>query len=233
MRTLNEIKYAIFNRVRPSYSGEKPLSLELIEWHAVNVRAQLIREDLQKSKSIDPAIIQDLGCVTLEEVDKGCCDVPVDCFILRTNVDIPTTIELDNKTLLTRVGPVDFTKKPFQQVEFSRVPFVGTNKFTRNEVKWFIKGKRVYILVSKDNPIFWGLEKINLAGVFEDPTEVSTFSTCDGENCFNADSAFPIKARMIPILIQLVVERFIGPQSAAPIDNSSDKKPNVESQQNN
>ena len=233
MRTLNEIKFAIFNRVRPSYSGEKPLSLELIEWHIINVRAQLIREDLNKHKSVDPFIIQDLGCITLEEVDKGCCDVPVDCYILRTDIDIPSAIELDNKSLITRVGPVDFTKRPFQYVEFSRVPFAGTNRFTKNEVKWFIKNKRIYLLISNDNPIGWGLEKINVQAVLEDPTEASQFNTCTGTNCFNDDSAFPIKARMLPTLVQLVVERFIGPQSAAPIDNSSDNKPNLEQQLNN
>jgi hypothetical protein len=230
MRTLNEIRFAIFNRVRPSYTGEKPLSLELIEWHIINVRAQLIREDLNKHKSIDPFIIQDLGCVTLEQADKGCCDVPTNCYILRTSIDIPSTIELDNKTLITRVGPVDFTKKPFQQIEFSRVPFAGDNRFTKNEVKWFIKNKRVYLLINKSNPIGWGLETINLQAVLEDPTEARNFSTCNGDSCFTEESDFPIKARMLPTLIQLVVEKFIGPQAIAPIDNSSDKKPNLDQQ---
>lgn len=230
MRTLNEIKFAVFNRVRPSYSGEKPLSLELIEWHAINIRAQLIREDLNKHKSIDPFIVQDLGCIPLEQVDKGCCDVPVNCYILRTNIDIPATVELDSRTLLTRVGPVDFTRKPFQFVEFSRVPFTGSNRFTKNEVKWFIKNKRVYLLINNDNPMQWGIENINIQGIFEDPTEVSNFNTCEGELCYTDDSAFPIKARMIPVLIQLLVERFIGPQANAPIDNSSDGKPNLEQQ---
>lgn len=233
MSTYNEIVYSIFNTVRPAYSGTQPLSLELIQYHVDNVRAQLIRQDLNKGRSVDPSLVQSLGCITLEEVDKGCCDVPVDCYILRTNQDIPSAIELYNTPLITRVGPVDFTKRPFQFVEFQRVPFTGSNKFTKNLVKWFIKDNRIYLLIHKDNPLQWGLESIHVAGVWENPKDVALFDNCNGENCFDLNSTYPIKSWMIPILQEMVIKKFIMPQNIAPIDNSSDGKPNLEQQINN
>lgn len=233
MTTLQELIYSVFNTVRPAYTGEKPLSLELIKYHIINTRALLIKNDLNKNYTVDSYIIQDLGCLTLEEADKGCCDVPVDCTILKTVQKIPSPIELHHKQMITRIGPVDTTAKPFQIIPYERVPYVGLNKFTKNLVKAFIKDGYVYIVVSKDNPIFWGLQTINVQGVFEDPTEVSDFNDCDGENCFNDNSDFPVKAWMIPAIIETVVKKFVMPQNLAPIDNSSDNKPNLENQINN
>lgn len=231
--TLNHITFAIFNSVRPNYTGQGPLSLDLIEYHVINVRNQLLVEGYKRGDSLNPATVQSLGCIPLEEVDKGCCDVPVDCYILRTAVDIPNPLKIKDRSLIIRVGPVDFTKPPFQEVQYQRVPFTGTNRFTRSLVKFFWKDKRIYLVIKNDNPIQWGLETIRIDIVAEDPRELYEFNDCSGSNCFTADSTFPIDSDMIPVLIDIVKTKFIGPQANAPIDNSSDGKSNLEQQLNN
>ena len=73
-----------------------------------NQRALWLRNELNKNRTIDPNIVQDLGCIELELADKAeCCDLEDGCKILRTNVTIPNTIELHNKTGITRVAPID------------------------------------------------------------------------------------------------------------------------------
>lgn len=231
--SLNHIKFAIFDGIKPDYTGEEPLSLDLIEYHVINVRSMLIEQDLTRGYSLNPALTQSLGCIGLEEVDKGCCDVPVNCYILRTNVDLPNPIKLRDRSLIVRVGPVDFTRAPFQEVQYQRVPFTGENRFTRGLVKYFWKDKRIYLIIKNDNPMQWALETIKIDMVAEDPTELSEFNNCDGTNCFTADSPFPIERDMIPTLIEIVKTKFIGPQAIAPIDNSQDNKSNLEQQINN
>lgn len=230
MTSLNELIYSIFNTVRPSYNGTTPLSLELIKYHIINIRASLIKNDLNKGHSVDSYIVQNLGCLELETADKGCCDVPVGCYVLKTIQKIPSTIEMHNRQMITRVGPVDITSKPFQLIEYERVPFTGKNRFTKNLVKYFIKDGYIYLVINNDNPLYWGLTTINVQGVFEDPTEISSFNNCDGNNCYDDTKSFPVKSWMIPAIQELVIKKFIAPQNIAPVDNSSDSKPNLESQ---
>lgn len=224
MNTLNEIKFQIFNRIEPNYVGTKPLSLELIEEYILQVRTNLIKNDLNKNYTVDSFIVQDLGCMLLEEADKGCCEYPTGCTILKTVQKIPSTIELHHKMLITRIGPVDITARSFQVIPIERVPFCGLNKFTKNLVKVFIKDGYPYLVINKDNPIFWGLNVINVQGVFENPTEISQFSTCDGTKCYNNDQEFPVKKWMIPAIIDMVVNKFLGPQATTPIDQTQNNK---------
>lgn len=232
MNTLNNIVFQIFNRVKPAYVGTQPLSIELIEEYVIEVRANLIKNDLNKNYSVDAFIIQDLGCLELEEADKGCCEYPTGCTILRTKKEIPSTIELHHKMMITRVGPVDITAKPYQIIEFARVPFVGLNKFTKNLVKAFIKDRRIYLVISKDNLQFAGLGVINVQIVAEDPREAASFLTCTGSPCYTDDSFFPVKSWMIPTIIDLVVTKFLGPQTTVAIDTSQDNKVDTKNPQN-
>lgn len=232
MNTLNNIKFQIFNRVKPSYVGTQSLSLELIEEYILQVRANLIKNDLNKGYTVDSFIIQDLGCMELEEADKGCCEWPVGCTILKTKKKIPSTIELHHKQMITRVGPVDITTKPYQVIPIERVPFVGQNRFTKNLVKSFIKDGYVYLVINAANPLFWGLQVINVMGVFENPTEISQFTKCNGEQCYNNEKEFPVKKWMIPAIIEMVVAKFLGPQTQIPIDQSQDNKVDTKNPQN-
>ena len=70
--TLNEIAYDLLNLIRAgrSVAGET-ISIDQVKFWVVNTRAQLIRNEANKQRTIDPELIQDLGCVELEEVDAG------------------------------------------------------------------------------------------------------------------------------------------------------------------
>ena len=75
------------------------------------------------------------------------------------------------------------------------------------------------------------MKRINIQGVFEDPEEVAKFYTCSEEACYSDDSPFPVKAWMIPTIIQMVIEVFVGKQAVALTDLTNNAKTDLNSQQ--
>ena len=116
--TKQEIIYAIKDGCEGKNLTSSIITDELVSWHIDNTRAQLIKQDLIKGHTIDSYLIQSLGCLDLVLVDKSeCCNVPIGCKILRTSVPIPSPLELHNKQLITRVGPIDLTELAFSKIE--------------------------------------------------------------------------------------------------------------------
>jgi len=227
MSTLKEISFSILETVRPKASITEPITLELIKFHVKNTRAQLIRQELNKSRSVDNEIIQDLGCIDLVKVDRSeCCSTDIGCVFLRTSIKIPGFIELNQKPLITRIGPVDKISKPWQLIQYERVPFEFLNKFTKNEIKVFLMNNNdyIYLAIHEDNILKKTLKKINIQGVLEDPEKASTFNQCSGQVCFSDNSNFPVKDWMINSIKDLVIKTFIGPESKQPIDYSNNQK---------
>ena len=67
--SLNKIAYSILENVRRDISDDEFISLRQVKDDIHTLRALFLRNELNKSRSIDPAIVQDLGCVGLEYAD--------------------------------------------------------------------------------------------------------------------------------------------------------------------
>lgn len=232
MVTMNELIYSIWSTVRPNQSITDPITEELIKFHIKNARATLLRQDLNKNRSVDPYIIQDLGCIDLVEADAAeCCDIAVDCKVLRTAVPIPSMIELNQKTLITRVGPVIKSAKKWDIIPYERVPFEGLNKFTKNLIKVYqiSNSSYIYILIPSnctDSDAEF-LEKINVQGVLEDPDEAKSFTQCGGGTCYTDDDKYPIKQWMVDPIKKAVIA-LLATEVKYGTDNSSNQKPDFE-----
>lgn len=233
MNTLNQLAYSILDVVKPKASITEPITLEGIKYHIKNTRALLIRNEINKMRSVDPEIIQDLGCVSVIAVDRAeCCDLDIGCNFLRTTLKIPGFIELHQKPLLTRVGPIDKINRPYQLISYERIPFEFYNKFTKSQIKAFLMNNNdyLYLAIDKDNILSKSLTKINIQGVFEDPTDVQRFQTCSGTVCYSDDSTFPMKQWMANGVKDIVIKMYIAPESTRPIDTTNDAKVNASSQ---
>lgn len=226
MSTLREITFSILESVKPKAAITEPITEQLIHFHVKNTRAKFIRNELNKQRSIDNEIIQDLGCLELEKVDRAdCCEVQAGCIILRTKLKLPGFIELHQKNLLTRVGPIDKIKRPYQLIPYERVPFEFLNKFTKNEVKAFLMNSNdyLYIITHEDNLLRKTLKYINVQGVLENPEDASRFSTCSGNTCFSDTSQYPLKEWMIDGIKQEVIKLLFA-ESKQPIDSTNNAK---------
>jgi len=226
--SLEELVYSILEIVRPRALTSELINESVIEYEINAVRAQLIKQDINRGYSVDSWIIQDLGCIDLELVDKSeCCDVELGCKILRTVQQIPSPIELHQKQLITRIGPIDKMARPYDYIAYNRVPYSGRNsKFSKKVIRTFTKDNDGYIYIIADDSLdSILLSKINVQGVFEDPRLVSEFRHCSGEVCYTNSSAYPVKSWMIPVIQEIVIAKFIGPQTKAMTDSENNSKP--------
>jgi len=227
--TLNELTFSIINTVRSRANINEPISQEIVWFHINNVRAQLIKQDSNKGHTADSYIIQELPCEPVVQVDRGeCCEV-TGCTIYRTEHKIPSFIELHHKQLVTRIGSIDKTQIGFDFIDYAMVPYINYSRFTKHRPKVFTMNNNGYfyfILPAGSN--LEGLEKISIQGVFENPMELANYTSCTGEFCAGEDVPYPIKAWMVPALVEMVVKLFIKPQSMAASDPNNNSKFDLE-----
>jgi hypothetical protein len=228
--SLNQLAFAVLNTVRGRSVITDVISLEQIKYHIKNTRAQLIKQESNKGYTADNYIIQNLGCVSLVLADKSeCCEVSTGCTILRTELAIPSVIELHHTQLFTRIGAVDITLPPFDFVSYERIPYEKYGRFN-NTIKAFMMNNKGYMYFLVPNNKLNLMKYANIQGVFEDPEDVSRFNNCDGTTCYNDDTAFPVKAWMANSIEKIVIDMFIDKESKAPMDLTNNSKMDVTSQ---
>ena len=192
--TLNEIAYNILNLVRGGRSSNNDhISLSQIKFNVKYYRAMLIRRDFTRNGIITRHLEQDLGCLELQKVDASkCCNLPVDCAVYRTKKKIPRTVRFSFKDAITHVGDVTGLGT-IPMVEPHMVEFLPYDKYTKSQKKAYMIEDYLYVYNAD------GLKFVNVRGVFEDPEEVALFD-CDGSDCYNDDSEFPIPMDMVQII---------------------------------
>jgi len=194
--TENKAIYSILDKLKPHLTDDTDITPRHISFDLANQRALFIRNELNKGRNIDPDIIQDLGCVEMEVADTAeCCDITTGCYVMRTKLEIPPTIETHKTTGITRIGSVDKTKKEFSRTTFEASKWVGNGKYNTNEIFAYKANNRIYVISKSDRPKF--LTHINIRGIFENPNDVSAFTNCStGASCFSGDSKYPLKSWM-------------------------------------
>ncbi len=226
MATLNQIAYSILSSVKPHLSDDEDLRIEQVIYDVNVQRSVLIRRDANKHLNLNPTIIQDLGCVEMELADSAeCCDFTSDCKVLRTKELVPVPLELYDKILITRVGPIDKGNKQYNFVSYERAIFSGNGAFSKNTIYAYYMNNRIY-LKSKLNELPF-IKYINIRGVFEDPTEASNFKDCDDNPCFSNDSQYPIAAWMESEILEKLIDRYLKIQMQVPRDLGNDAKSQV------
>lgn len=229
--TEKQIVFSIWGKMRPNIADEDSLDQREISIEVHKQRALLIRNELNKNRTIDSNLIQDLGCVQLEVADRAeCCDIDLDCDILRTSLLIPNAIELHHSNPLW-VGPLDKLDYPFSLIPLERAKWAGNGKHNSRSIFAYLNNGRIYIF-SKDNNIQKMLKFINIRGVFENPSEAARFSNCaTGDSCYNSNtSKYPINSWMLPYLEAQVIQNLSG-KLKFPIDNTNDSTTNPLPQQ--
>ena len=229
MITLNKLAFDLINIVRGGIrSDDDTLSLREVKFWIHNTRALLISRDLDKHRSISNNITQSLGCIDVSSVDaSACCGVSVNCTVIRTNTTIPNPIEISAKDLITRVGPVDLTAPGYTIIPYQRVAWAGKSKWTKTSIFAFLHESYIYVMGGKEKNINL-FKKINVQGVFEDPTEVKTFKNCVGSPCYTDDSEYPISGKHVEVLKQMILQSNLKIATKAPSATSGDAKSNFE-----
>jgi hypothetical protein len=224
--TLNKLSYDLLNSARGGkVSSSEQISLRQVKEWVKNTRILLIQRELDKHRSVSQNIISDLGCVNVSLVDaSSCCGITVDCNILRTDVKIPNPIETAQKDMLTRVASSDLTSIGYTIIPYQRAAHTGNGQFTKLGHYAFMHDNYVYVMGPKSG-LF---KRINIQGVFEDPTESATFTSCSGEACYTDDSKYPISGKHVEILKQMIFETNFRIAIQGKTDVTGDGKHNPE-----
>jgi len=160
-------------------------------------RAQYIKQDQNKNYFDNDQFYQDLGCINMIPVDKAeCCVIELDCNVLRTEVQIPKLIRLNNR-LPIKISAVEKQSR-FTIILPERVPFLGHTKHPQLGVKVYWLNNYLYIPESLD------IKAINVRAILENPSNAKTF-ICDGEACYTDLSEYPLTADMLDLITKDVM----------------------------
>jgi hypothetical protein len=223
MITLNKLTYDLLELIRGNITDDDELDLRQIEYWIHNQRALWLKNEMNRFRSIDDDLVQDLGCVELELADaSSCTDFPVGCSILRTKKTIPDTIDLHHTSAITRVGPVNRTQRPFSFVPYNRAIFSGNGRLSQSTVYAFLLNDRIHLKFNTDNELAKLLTHVNIRGVFEDPTEVAAFTDENGNVCYSKDSKYPVSRSMVNYMKAEIVKSDLRFKLMAPSDSVND-----------
>jgi hypothetical protein len=215
--TLNTITSDLLNIIRNfNVSKSETISKRQLEMWVHQYRALLIKQDIDKGKMPNPDYIQTLPALRLEVVDESeGTDINSMSYILRTELEIPKTLDFNFKSGLTYVGTIDGNE--IQLIPEGRSKWQKYKKFTSKDNLAFKRDNRIYCIYT--TPI----EEITGRGIFEVPTEVMNFVNSHAtitEGGWN--DSYPIPINMIPVLKQMILERELGIGIKMNSDNNND-----------
>lgn len=191
-------------------------------------RAFHLRNELNKFRTADDTVIQNLPCVDLEITNATLIPgltLPTGCKLLKSKERIPDTVELHHTDGIVSVGSVQFLEIPFSYVDFKKIPYINYSRFTKNVVYSFLLDGYLY-LYSVGNNKYALMETVMVRGIFEDPTQAASFCDLDGQPCFNYDSPYPIQSWMFETLVKPQVLQQLTIKLQAPLDDDNDAAAN-------
>jgi len=176
-------------------------------------------------RNFSPQIIQSI-CVNLELKPSNICpcDEVSDCdeFLVST-VSIPTLLELHHKPAITKIGSPDLKNYFFSVVPYAQSVYSGSGRFNSRANFAFLIENKIYIPIKSKSQRL--IERINIMGVFEDPTALTDFKNCNGTICFDKDSPYPISSTMLPFIKEMVLKELL---LQGPKDSNNDSTNTIE-----
>ncbi len=204
----------------PATADFRIADAEILHW--INeVRSMLINQAIQKRQDISDVWIQTIGCLPLMVVDQSeCCEITTDCKILRSEVQLPPTVETDGINLIMQVAGIDGTA--LAKINTFRARFRAYNRFIKNTPGWYIKNRYLYIINSDDT-----LGMVSIKGIFENPLDLASFTDCSDQSCITLESEYPVSLKMANEITNYIFKTKILPYMSNIQDNSNDSSDEV------
>ena len=215
--TLNTIVNDILKIIRNfDVSRSETISKRQIEMWVHQYRALLLKQDIDKGKMPNPDYIQTIPALSLDVIDESdSIDLHSKSYILKTNLEIPKTIDFNFKSGFTYIGTVDGNE--IQLVPECRNKWQKYRKYTNNDNVAFIRDGHIYLIYVKP------ISQITVRGIFEVPTEVMNFVNSHAEAIDGGwDDPYPIPNNMLPTLKEMILKRELGIGVSMPSDKSND-----------
>ncbi len=169
MATLPELIYDLWEAVEVEVPADTVLDERKLEFLIHKQRALWIRNELNKNRTIDESIKQNVS----SDLEDFTSDTFEYCKV--TEDIIPTFIEVHNKPLITKLHADDLTNKALNLIDYVNIPYTGHGKFNTNQIFASLIGNRIYLLSNDD--ALDDIASISIEGVFENPSSVESFDS--------------------------------------------------------
>lgn len=194
---------------------------EQIYWWIDEIRAVLISQSLAKKDDLNDTWLQTISCMELEQADESeCCLVDTDCYVLKTVEKIPTTIDTWKNNWIVSVTTA--SGEPISKSNRFANRYQKYSKYTGSARYYYLKNDYLYIVNDQL------LEYVNVTGLFQSPSDLAAYVTCEDEECFTQDSPYPISANMANQVVDIIVKTKVIPFMQFPSDNENNANNNVE-----
>jgi len=229
MATIKEIVYDLKNIIRGGLqSDDEMISDRQIEFQVDSLRAQFIRQDVNKRRSISDNIKQVIHCLEVTPVSGTTCGLSNDLIIVRSKEKIPNAIETSHKDLITAIGPTGVLSVNFHMIPYNRAPWVGTNRYTKKMTCAFLLDSFIYVIGPQANM----LEKVKIEGVWQCPRDVESYYKDDGHPCYNPETdEYPLSTSMLDLIKQSMLAQNLQPLIQMPTDVSNNAKSDLQPNQ--
>jgi hypothetical protein len=225
MRT-DELIYAIREKLK-AYTDDTRYTDDWIMYLIRLKRAVLIRREYnQLQRVIDSEVLQTI-CIPLNTIDPSDCpecytlSTP-ECFITRTALKIPASIELHNRSSIVSVAPVGKFDRPFSLISKQRMIYAGESKYEHNTVFATLSTDKHIYLKSK-NEFYKSLEAVAVTMLMDNPDDATIYQ-CSGMACYDVkQDDYPLKAWMADVIIQEIVKELANLKQI-PEDDTNDAK---------
>ena len=221
MATIKEIVYDLKNIIRGGLqSDDEMISDRQIEFQVNSLRAQFIRQDINKRRSVSSNIRQVIPCLDVEPVSGTTCGLSHDIKIVRSIEQIPNPVETSHDDLITAIGPTGILSLGFHMIPYNRAPWAGTNKYTKKMTCAFILDNFIYI-IGPEAPL---LDKIKVEGVWQNPREISNYKDTHGHTAYDPDNHdYPLSTSMLDLIKTQMIATNLQPliQSGTDLSNNA------------
>lgn len=219
MATLKELTYNVLNIARGGLSSDDDrLNERQIAFWIGYYRARKIYEESRGGRSIDPQLLQDLGCLELKKVDKANCpEVLWGCGVKR--VAIPKVVDLPKNRGIAWIGLVD-KQEPIILSSPDVLYFRDKQRFTGNMRKAYFIGGYLYVTDALNEDIKW----INVRGVFDDPLAIETKDADGNGQCITWEDEYPMPEHYISDIVQRIMQYELNMSIRAVNDEVNDSR---------
>jgi hypothetical protein len=193
-----------------------------VEYWIHQYRALLLKQDMDKKKTPNPDYIQEIKGLHLTPVDvTEITDIPIGKYVLKTDLQLPKTIDCNFKSGFTYVGTA--AGREIQYIPQTRSIWQQYKYYTNSDPVVYLKNRYLYVT---NGDI---LEYIDVRGIFEIPTEVSQFvNPITGTPSYDVDTdKYPIPTNLLPVLKQMILKQELNIMTQSESDVTNDSANNT------
>ena len=203
--SLNNLIDNILQIVRNNNIAESEhISRHQIELWIHYYRAMLIKQAIDKGYDVDEAYV-----TTLEPIHLDRVQIVPGKFVFVSEKELPTLINFRYKPGVIAVR--DMFGNLIQLGSYTKAKLQKYRKATCKDYIAWVKNNKIYVEGDSNQ-----LEYISIDVILQDPTKDIP--------CYNPDDEYPVPSAMVPIIVQMILEKELRVMVASPSDVTNDSK---------